>query len=57
VIRSLGVARPALFGSVVRDQTGPDGDVDLGFRLGWLGEVAPDFPTLYDAPLEMKCYL
>jgi uncharacterized protein len=28
-IRALGVARLALFGSVARDQAGPDSDVDL----------------------------
>jgi hypothetical protein len=28
-IRALGVARLALFGSVLRDQAGPDSDVDL----------------------------
>lgn len=47
-IRELGVRRLALFGSVLRDEAGPDSDVDLLVQFE-AGEKSLDrFMALYD---------
>ena len=47
-IRDLGVRRLALFGSVLRDEAGPDSDVDLLVQFE-AGEKSLDrFMALYD---------
>jgi uncharacterized protein len=47
-IRSLGVRRLALFGSVLRDEAGPESDVDLLVQFEPGQKTAGRFFTLYD---------
>jgi predicted nucleotidyltransferase len=47
-IRSLGVRRLALFGSVVRNEAGPDSDVDLLVEFEPGQKTARRFFSLYD---------
>jgi predicted nucleotidyltransferase len=47
-IRSLGVRRLALFGSVLRDEAGPDSDVDLLVEFETGQKTLDRFMALYD---------
>jgi predicted nucleotidyltransferase len=47
-IRSLGVRRLALFGSVLRDEAGPDSDVDLLVQFEPGEKSFARFTALYD---------
>jgi predicted nucleotidyltransferase len=47
-IRALGVRRLALFGSVLRDEAGPDSDIDLLVQFEPGEKSAKRFFALYD---------
>lgn len=47
-IRALGVARLALFGSVLRDEARPDSDVDLLVQFSQGAKTFDRFLALYD---------
>ena len=52
-IRDLGVRRLALFGSVLRNEAGPDSDVDLLVQFEPEQKTARRFFALYDLLEEM----
>jgi uncharacterized protein len=49
ILRTLGVASLAIFGSVARDEAGPDSDVDVLVEL--------EAPVTFDRYMDVKFYL
>jgi uncharacterized protein len=49
ILRTLGVSSLAIFGSVARDEAGPDSDVDVLVEL--------EAPVTFDRYMDVKFYL